>query len=155
MKILHLYISEGHNYFGHHNKPPGTSTVEEVEEISLVEGKGIKGDRFFDYKEDYKGQVTFFSYETFLTLKEKFGVFDRGPEVFRRNIIVAEVDLNSLIGKNFEIQGVKFFGVEEARPCYWMEQAFCEGAEAALLGNGGLRARVLSSGVLKTDSVTA
>ncbi|MDF1751689.1 MAG: molybdenum cofactor biosysynthesis protein [Verrucomicrobiales bacterium] len=151
MKVRHIFISEDHNYFGHHNQPPGTSEVKEVDAATLVEGKGIEGDRFFDYKENYKGQATFFEIETFHELRERFGVFDRGVEAFRRNIIVEGVDLNSLIGKEFEVQGIRFEGVEEARPCYWMEQAFCEGAEKALAGKGGLRVRILSSGVLKVE----
>lgn len=155
MKIKHIYISGGHNYFGHHNKPPGKSEVQEVNEASIVEAKGIEGDRFFDYKDGYKGQVTFFEYETFLNLREEFGVFDRGPDVFRRNVVVEGVDLNALIGEYFEVQGIKFFGVEEAKPCYWMEQAFCKGAEEAMKGKGGLRVRVLSSGTLVRDPVKA
>lgn len=117
----------------------------------LEAGKGIAGDRFFDYKDDYKGQVTFFEYETFLDLRERFAVFDRGPEAFRRNIITAGVDLNTLIGQEFEVQGIRFQGIEEAKPCEWMNRAFCEGAEEALRGKGGLRARVLSSGLLRVD----
>jgi len=152
LKILHIFISKEHNYFGHHNLPPGTSGIVEVSEANLVEGKGIEGDRFFDYKEGYKGQVTFFEYEAFLDLRERFGVFDRGPEAFRRNIIVKGVDLNSLIGEEFEVQGVRFRGMEEAKPCHWMETAFCKGAEKSLVGRGGLRAQVLSSGVLRPDA---
>lgn len=153
MTIRYIYISEQHNYFGHHNQPAGTSEIVEVPEANLVEGKGIEGDRFFDYKENYKGQVTFFEYETFRDLQDRFGVFDRGPEAFRRNLITEGVDLNTLIGQEFEVQGIRFEGVEEARPCYWMEQAFCEGAEESLRGKGGLRARVLSSGVLRSEGV--
>ncbi|MEO0415150.1 MAG: MOSC domain-containing protein [Verrucomicrobiota bacterium] len=151
MKIRHIYISDGHNYFGHHEKPPGTSPIEEKSEVEIVAGKGIRGDRFFGFKDDYKGQVTFFAIETYEHLKEKFGVFDRGPDVFRRNIITEGTDLNELIGKKFEVQGIQFEGVQEAAPCYWMEQAFCEGAEKAMKGLGGLRARVLSDGILRTD----
>jgi MOSC domain-containing protein YiiM len=69
--------------------------------------------------------------------------------VFRRNIVTCGLDLNSLIGQEFEIQGVRFAGVEESKPCYWMNQAFAEGAEEAMKGNGGLRARILTSGVLR------
>lgn len=151
MKIRALYISEDHNFFGHHNQPPGESPVLEVDSIEVVEGQGIKGDRFFGYKPDYKGQVTFFAYETYLALQEKFGVFDRDPSVLRRNILTEGVDLNALIGEIFEVQGVTFEGIEEARPCYWMEQAFCEGAEEALKGFGGLRAKVLSGGVISVQ----
>jgi MOSC domain-containing protein YiiM len=80
-------------------------------------------------------------------------VHDRDTSVFRRNVIVSDVDLNALIGKEFEVQGITFKGTEEAKPCYWMNQAFAEGAEKALMGNGGLRARILTDGVLRRDGV--
>jgi MOSC domain-containing protein YiiM len=60
------------------------------------------------------------------------------------------VDLNALIGREFEVQGVRFAGVEECRPCYWMNEAFGHPqAEDWLKGRGGLRARILSSGWLR------
>jgi MOSC domain-containing protein YiiM len=61
--------------------------------------------------------------------------------------------LSSLIGKQFELQGVRFEGTEECRPCYWMEQALGPGAEIWLKGRGGLRARILTSGILSTAAV--
>jgi hypothetical protein len=37
----------------------------EVPDIRCVAGRGIEGDRFFDFKENYAGQITFFSSEVF------------------------------------------------------------------------------------------
>jgi MOSC domain-containing protein YiiM len=151
VKVCHLYVSPAHVYFGHHGEPAGDDPMQPVEAMECVAGRGIRGDRFFDFKEDYKGQITFFSLETWEALCEKFGVADRGPETFRRNVIVSGIDLNSLIGKEFELQGVRFSGSQEAAPCYWMNQAFADGAEEALKGRGGLRARILSDGMLRVD----
>ena len=151
MQILHLYISPAHNYFGHHGKPAGEAPAQEVEEIQCVAGKGIVGDRFFDFKENYKGQITFFEDEVYKRLRDEFQVADVPPAVFRRNVITRGADLNGLIGKEFELQGVRFYGCEECRPCYWMDQAFAAGAEAAMKGHGGLRARILSDGTLRRD----
>lgn len=123
--------------------------MESVNEIECIAGSGIRGDRFFDFKEDYKGQVTFFDIAVYDRLCEKFGVTHFGPDVFRRNIITEGQDLNELIDQHFTIDGVEFFGTQEAKPCYWMDQAFAEGAENALRGHGGLRAKVISSGTLK------
>ena len=67
MCIRHLFISPGHNYFGHHEQPPGQHPVLERDEIECVAGQGIRGDRFFGYQEDYKGQITFFAGEVFAT----------------------------------------------------------------------------------------
>jgi MOSC domain-containing protein YiiM len=61
--------------------------------------------------------------------------------------------LNALIGKEFEVQGVRFLGTEEAKPCYWMDTAFGEGAQEALKGRGGLRVKVLSDGWLTRGEV--
>jgi MOSC domain-containing protein YiiM len=121
----------------------------EVEQVQCVAGKGVLGDRYFGFKSGYKGQITFFEYETYQDLCSQLGVWDRGPEVFRRNIITRNIHLNELIGLEFELQGVRFFGYEECKPCYWMDFAFARGAENALKGRGGLRARILSDGILK------
>ena len=152
MRLLHLYISAGHSYLGHHGMPAGQEPMTEVPEIECVAGKGIRGDRYFDFKDNYKGQITFFAQETYERLCEQFGESGRPSWVFRRNVITQGVDLNTLIGKEFEVQGVQFIGTQEAAPCHWMNEAFAEGAEAALRGFGGLRARVLTDGVLRTDA---
>jgi MOSC domain-containing protein YiiM len=151
IRIRHLFISPAHNYFGHHGQPSGEAPMVEVEEVKCVAGRGLDGDRFMHSEPDYEGQVTFFAEETWERLCEKFEVTDKGPEVFRRNIITRGVDLNALIGREFVVQGVRFFGTEESAPCYWMEQAFCEGAQSALKGEGGLRAKILTDGILRHD----
>ncbi len=123
----------------------------EAPELELVAGQGIVGDRFFGYKPDYRGQVTFFAEEVYAELCERLGVRDREASVFRRNILTAGQDLNALIGEEFEVQGLRFAGVAECTPCYWMDEAFHPGAEAALKHRGGLRARVLLGGVLRAE----
>lgn len=148
--IRHLFISPGHNYFGHHEKPAGEHPILEVDEVECVAGRGVFGDRFFDFKKDYKGQITFFASEVLEQLRTELGVSDASPSSTRRNVITEGVDLNTLIEKEFELQGVRFAGTEECRPCYWMNDAFRnEQAEAWLRGNGGLRARILTDGVLR------
>ncbi len=151
MRLLHLYISTGHNFFGHHGVPPGQEPMIEVQEVECVAGSGIRGDRFFDFKENFKGQITFFANETYERLCEQFGENGRDASVFRRNIITQGVDLNTLIGQEFEVQGVRFLGTQEAAPCNWMNEAFAEGAEVALRGFGGLRARILTDGMLRQE----
>lgn len=150
-RLKHLYRSPGHNFYGHHGQPPGEHPMIECPELRLVAGSGIEGDRFYDYKRDYKGQVTFFAHEVYEDLRARLDVWDKEPWVFRRNIITRGVDLNELIGQEFEVQGVRFLGTMEAAPCEWMNYAFAPGAEEALKGNGGLRAKVLSDGVLRVS----
>lgn len=147
--LLKFYLSRGHNYFGHHGGPAGSHAIEETPELFCVAGLGIRGDRFFGHKPDYKGQITFFADEVYQALRDRFDVRDKSPAVFRRNVITRGVDLNRLIGREFELQGVRFLGVEECKPCYWMDEAFHPGSEEVLKGQGGLRARILTGGTLR------
>ena len=152
MRIRHIFISPGHNFVGHHGKPPSEHASLSVREARLLAGRGIEGDRYLDFKDDYKGQVTFFEWEVYERMLEKFSVFGKGPEVFRRNIITENADLNALIGTEFEVQGVRFLGTQECAPCQWMNTIFAEGAEEALKGRGGLRAKILNDGVLRVGA---
>jgi len=149
IRVVRLFISPGHNFYGHHGQPAGENALSECAEIQCVAGRGIEGDRFFDYKPDYKGQITFFSLEVFEAVCRKFGVTEQSPGVARRNVITTGLDLNSLIGREFTVQGATFIGTEECKPCHWMNQAIAPGAEDFLRGNGGLRARILSDGILR------
>jgi MOSC domain-containing protein YiiM len=150
-ELLHLYLSPGHNYFGHHGQPPGQHAIVEVRELRCLAGRGIEGDRFLDHRPDFKGQITFFADEVYQDLCGQFGILHLPPSVFRRNVITRGVDLARWIGAEFAVGDVRFFGTEECRPCGWMEEAFCPGAEAALRGRGGLRARILSDGILRVS----
>jgi len=150
--IRHIYISSGHNYRGHHGQSPGQHPIIEVEQVECVAGKGLVGDRYFAEKPGSKGQVTLFAIEVHHHLCEKFGQPDTPPSVYRHNLITEGLDLNTLIGKEFKLQGVRFFGTEECKPCYWMDQAVAPGAEDAMKGRGGLRAKILTTGVLRRDA---
>lgn len=154
VRIFHLYVSPAHNYFGHHGKPAGTASTIACEQVNCVANRGIEGDRFFDYKENYKGQITFFDEAVYRRLCRELNVSDKTPEVFRRNVVIGGVDLNQLVGKEFTLQGVRFRGMVECKPCYWMDGAFAAGAEEKLKGFGGLRAQILNTGVLKVDGET-
>lgn len=149
VQIKHLYISPGHNFVGHHEKTPGEHPMIDCPEITVRARCGIEGDRYFNHKPDGKGQITFFSHEVFERLCEQFGQWDLSPSIFRRNVITRGADLNLWIGREFEIQGVRFLGTEESRPCYWMDRVLSPGAREAMEGFGGLRAKVLIDGTLK------
>lgn len=153
IRIHNLFVSPAHNYFGHHGGPPGGHPAIEAAQIECVAGRGIRGDRFFDFKEDYKGQITFFSLEVFDALRRELNLPHATPAMIRRNALVSGADLPALVGREFEIQGVRFAGAEECRPCYWMDATLGPGAEVWLRGRGGLRARILSNGRLRVGPV--
>lgn len=152
-EIVHLYVSPGHNYFGRHGQEAAGHATVEVDEVACVAGCGIEGDRFFNFKKDYAGQITFFEMEVYEGLCSQFPLVNKPPGVFRRNILTRGVELRTLIGKEFEVQGIRFLGTQESKPCHWMNEAFAPGAEEALRGKGGLRAQILSDGLLRRTSV--
>lgn len=147
--IEHLVVSRKHNYFGHHGGPAGTAPAVEVDRLTCVAGRGVVGDRFYDYRPDYKGQITFFAMEVFEQVCADLQIANVAAIAVRRNVLLRGIDLNALIGVEFTVQGVRFVGSEECRPCYWMDQAVGPGTENRLRGCGGLRARILTNGTLR------
>lgn len=150
-----IFISPGHNFFGHYGGPAGRHPAVEVASAECVAGRGLRGDRFCAGPSGGKGQLTLFSAETFEQLRREFDLPGASPGALRRNVIVRGADLNALIGVEFELQGVWLLGVEECRPCSWMDQALAPGAEQWLRGRGGLRCRILTSGWLRTEGIEA
>jgi MOSC domain-containing protein YiiM len=152
IRIDQLFISPGHNFYGHHGRPAGDHPIIPVGQVECVAGRGLRNDRFFDYRPAYPGQITFFALEVFEAMQRELQLVEARPEFTRRNAYTRGAELDRLIGVAFEIQGIRFAGVEECRPCAWMNQAFRDDrVEAWLRGKGGLRARILSDGVLRCD----
>ena len=152
-RVEHLFVSSDHNYFGNHGQTAGHHLTIEVDAVECVAGHGLRGDRFFDYKENYKGQITFFASEVYDDLCARFGLTTIAPAAARRNVITRGIDLNSLIGQIFEVQGVRFEGMAECSPCHWMDAAIHNGAYELLKDRGGLRARILTDGWLRTITI--
>ena len=144
--IVHLYVSGGHNYQGRHGKGSLDYQIDDPDLIECVAGRGIRGDRYFDHKENFKGQVTFFDYDVYDEVKKAFGLPDLPASVFRRNILARGMPLPELIGKRFTVGSLEFEGAEEAAPCYWMDEAAADGVHEFLKGQGGLRARIVRGG---------
>lgn len=150
-ELLRIFISNGHDFFGRHGSERLDHGVAEVSEVECIAGMGLRGDRFFGYKPDYLGQVTFFDEAIIEEVRREFKQPELPASVFRRNLIVRGVDLREWLGRRFRFQGVEFEGGQECKPCYWMDRAVAPGAEEFLKGNcrGGLRAKILSDGVLR------
>lgn len=147
--IRHIFVSSGHNFFGRHGQPAGTHPSESVSYVHCRAGWGLEGDRFYGYRPDYNGQVTFFEWDVFAAAKKAFGLPDLGADVFRRNVVVEGMHLREFIGARFSLGGIDFEGMAEAKPCYWMNAVVAPGAEEWLRDRGGLRAKILTDGELR------
>lgn len=152
--IHHLYISPGHNYFGHKDNIPGDHPTEDVDVVEVKAGAGLVGDRFFGRGPQFDGHVTFFAWEVYQLLRTEYGLSIATPAAFRRNVVIEGIPLNGLIGQNFAINGLQFRGMKHCAPCRWMDLGVASGALKALHGRGGLRAQALSNGWLRRGPAT-
>ncbi len=150
-ELLEIWISDGNDYRGRHQQISLTHRIHSPSEVECVAGMGLRGDRYFGYRPDYKGQVTFIDAAAVEAIRDEFSLPDLSSSVFRRNLIVRGIDLGAWKGRKFTFQGIDFEGTEECKPCYWMDKAAAPGAENFMKADfrGGLRARVLTDGVLR------
>lgn len=146
-----IWISPGNVFRGHHGKPRGDHGIIRMEEVECMAGVGLNGDRYFGYKPDFKGQVTFFGADVVDAVRREFHKTDPTSSAFGRNLVVRGVRRGDRIVKRFRFKGSEFEGSEEFKPCYWMDEAMALGTEEVLKSacRGGLRARIMSDGVLK------
>ena len=131
--------------------------------VSVRAGKGIEGDRYFSNtgknRSNYKGQP---DWEITLIESEVIEAFnqDTGNKFhesdFRRNIVTEGVRLNDLVGTNFNINGVSFFGVQLCEPCASLQKRLAVKILPDLIGKGGLRAQIRGVGLLNVgDAISS
>lgn len=70
----------------------------------------------------------------------------------RRNILTRGIDVNALAGREFSIGEVRCRGLRLAEPCAHLERLAGPGLLRPLIHRGGLRADILSSGVIAPGS---
>ncbi len=153
VRITHIITSPGHDFKGRHGKGRLENRTEVRERVACLPGRGLQGDRYAEKENGHKGQVTFFNGEVLREVGAALGLEHVPPDAFRRNVILEGVDVNDLIGRRFSLGGVRFEGTEASHPCHWMDVALVPGTRDLLKGKGGLRARILESGILRTGQV--
>ena len=123
--------------------------INEINEIEILAGKGIVGDRHFRDSNNHKGQITLIEKENIDYYNKKYKT-EISYIDFRRNIVTEGIELNNLIKKEIEIGTVKIFPYELCRPCLHLEQ-MVNGKDIIkeFLKRGGLRCEVLVSGKIK------
>lgn len=131
-----------------------------LEYVEALKGLGLAGDRYALGKGAYssnnptKRQVTFIAQEAIEEANRQLKVLFL-PEETRRNIVTKGVDLNSLVGKMFQIGSVVFKGTELCDPCKRPASlARKENFKEAFDNKGGLRAEVISGGMITVGEMT-
>lgn len=73
----------------------------------------------------------------------------------RRNIVTRGIDLNALVGRRFQIGDVECIGQRLCEPCSHLENLTDKGVLRALIHRGGLRADIISDGLIDVGSIIA
>ena len=69
--------------------------INEINEIEVLSGKGVLGDRHFHDSKDYKGQITLIEKENIDYYNNKYKT--KIPYInFRRNIVTEGIELNKI-----------------------------------------------------------
>lgn len=151
--IEHIFVSAGHNYFGKPKDGPGAFETRDVENVRAHAGLGLEGDRYFAVPAHYNAQVTLIDADVLEDVRAQLELDTLHPIHTRRNIVIRGVPLLQLIGQEFTLyfgdDQVEFSGASHCAPCAWMDAMYGDGARAALRGRGGLRARILTDGVIR------
>ena len=123
--------------------------INEINEIEVLFGKGIMGDRHFHDSNNHKGQITLIEKENIDYYNNKYKT--KIPYIdFRRNIVTEGIELNSLVQKEIEIGNIKILPYQLCRPCSHLEQMVnSKDIIKEFLKKGGLRCEVLVSGKVK------
>jgi len=130
------------------------SPVVSLEEVEAVADRGLQGDRYFAGEgtcSDTPGtgrQVTLIEQEALEAAAREYGI-SLEPGQSRRNIETVGVALNHLVGREFMIGEVRLRGMRLNEPCAHLAQLSKRGVVKALTHRGGLRADILSDGVIR------
>lgn len=124
-----------------------------VDEAELVAGHGLVGDRLAGLGIS-GSHVTLIGAEGVEAMVRETGIA-LAPHETRRNILTRGIDVTALVGRRFTVGKAECLGVKECTPCNHLELMTYPGVRAGLSGRGGLRADVLTGGVIRVgDPVT-
>jgi MOSC domain-containing protein YiiM len=133
-------------------RPTPGERVLELKEVHAVPGKGLKGDYYYNGIA-HKGreparELTLIEKETLQTLEHENKI-SLSPADSRRNLLTENVPLNQLVGKEFRVGDVTLKGIRLCEPCSHLASLTQEAILPALVHRGGLRAEILTEGVIR------
>ena len=120
-----------------------------VDQVEAIAEMGLAGDRRCEGSAGSARQVTLINREHIEVVAKLLGVDAIDPAVLRRNLVVSGINMVALRHQRFRIGEAEFEASAHCHPCLRMEQALGKGAVAAMLGHGGVCAKVIESGLIK------
>jgi len=141
-----------------HVAPAAGEPTAAVNAVRAMPGKGLEGDRYFNAVGTYSSrtgpgrEVTLIEIEALEALKRDDSIeLDLGAS--RRNIVTRGVPLNHLVGREFRVGEVRLRGIKLCEPCSHLEGLTQPGVLPALVHRGGLRAQILTEGIIRVGDV--
>jgi MOSC domain-containing protein YiiM len=126
-----------------------------VEDAQLISGQGIVGDRYFagtgrfsPAVQDPFHEVTLIEIEQITQFNTAYGL-TLGPEDLRRNLITEGVDLNALVGSEFNVGSAVLKGLKLCEPCKYLAGMTHKDVLGGLLHRAGLRAGIVQGGLVR------
>ena len=126
-----------------------------VDSAHAVPGRGLEGDRYFSRSGTYSRkdgadrEITLIESEAIEALQRDYGLLVE-PKETRRNVATRGVAINHLVGRRFRVGGAVLRGLRLCEPCGHLEQLSGKPMRAGLVHRGGLRAEILTEGVIRT-----
>ena len=120
--------------------------IEQVNNVEVIAGKGIKGDRYYHDYNEAKKQITLIESENIDYYNKKFSTNFSYLD-FRRNLITKNIQLNDLVGKKLSIGQIDIGVYDLCRPCTYLQEILGkDNIVKEFLRRGGLRCEILVSG---------
>ena len=142
-----------------HVAPAAGAPTVSVEEARAVPGRGLEGDRYFERIGTYSRQrgsgraITLVEDEAIEAICQEVGI-ELPLGGTRRNVVTRGVPLNHLVDRDFRIGDVLLHGTRLCEPCGHLERLTQKGVRRALVHRGGLRADIVTEGIIRVgDSV--
>ena len=132
------------------------SMPQSVGQVRAVPGRGLEGDRYFvgggtfnkNGQQRPDQQATLIESEAIEALARDYEIA-LPPAESRRNILTRGISLNHLVGTEFNVGPVRMKGIKLCEPCGHLANLTQEGVRKGLVHRGGLRAQILTEGVIK------
>ena len=124
-----------------------------VNEIEVILGKGIVGDRYFLENNEKRKQITLIEIEN-IDFYNKISQTNIPAIKFRRNIITKDIRLNDLLNKEFFVGKIKLKAHDLCRPCKPLQEFLDQkNLVKIFLTKGGLRCEILSNGKISIGDI--
>lgn len=124
-----------------------------LKEVEAIADRGLDGDHYAS--KGGKRQVTLIQAEHIAAVSSMLGREMIDPLSLRRNVVVHGINLQSLKGKQFKLGEAVLEHTGDCHPCSRMEENLGEGGYNAMRGHGGITAKVISSGIIRSGDSLA